>query len=130
MISQDHNKTLALLYGFIGVLALVGFIFVVMRQLDKLHTSEPPPAAQHSTLSAAIKNSAPELSLLLFPLLQLVTSYGLFRRRRWGRIIALIFAAFFVLVVPLGTILAIYTWWFLHSKGARQLYSNTQLDTL
>lgn len=128
MTPQDHNKTLAILYGFIGVLALAGFIFIVMRQIDKLHASEPYPTAQPSTLSATIKNSAPELSLLLLPLLQLVTACGLFMKRRWGRMIALVFSAFFVLVVPLGTGLAIYTWWFLHSKGGKQLYFSTKSD--
>lgn len=122
MTPQDHNKTLALLYGIIGVLALTGLIFVVMRQMNKLHSAEPSQAAQHVNLILAIKNSSPQLSLLMPPLLQLVTAYGLFMKRRWGRIVALVFSAFFVLIVPLGTGLAIYTWWFLHSKGAMQLY--------
>jgi hypothetical protein len=122
MTPQDHNKTLALLYGIIGTLALTGLTFIVMRQIDKSPSSVPSQTAQHIKLLVAIKNSAADLSLLLPPLLQLVTAYGLFMKRRWGRIIALIFSAFFVLLFPLGTGLAIYTWWFLHSKGARQLY--------
>jgi uncharacterized membrane protein (DUF2068 family) len=122
MTPQDHNKTLAMLYGIIGVLALTGLTFIVIRQIDKLPPSDMSQTTQHVALLAAIKNTGPALSLLLPPLLQLVTGYGLFMKRRWGRVIALISSAFFVFVVPLGTGLAIYTWWFLHSKGAVQLY--------
>jgi hypothetical protein len=51
-------------------------------------------------------------------------AYGLFKRRRWARIAALVSSGLFVLLFPLGTALAIYTWSFMHSEGGKLLYSN------
>lgn len=62
------------------------------------------------------------LYALLLPVLQLLTAYGLFTMKRWGRVLALTFCVFYVWVFPLGTLLAAYTWWFLYSDKGRQLY--------
>jgi hypothetical protein len=76
--------------------------------------------------SSDLPSTFPEaLYFLPIPLLQLLTAFGLSRRRRWARIVALIFSVFYVWVFPLGTALAIYTWWFLHSEGGKRLYATT-----
>lgn len=64
------------------------------------------------------------LYLLPLPLLQLLTAYGLFRRRPWGRLLALIFSLLYLFVFPLGTLLAAYTWYFLQTQGGRELYKH------
>jgi hypothetical protein len=51
-----------------------------------------------------------------------VTSYGLFRRRRWARLLALIFCVLYVVIFPLGTALAIYIWVFMHSADGRAYF--------
>lgn len=105
MSPQDHNKTLSILYGLLGVLITAGL-----------------------TIAAALgRNSGKELYFLPIPLLHFLTAYGLHRRRRWARITALILSALYVWIFPLGTLLAIYTWWLLHSEGNKQLYSTTTL---
>lgn len=63
------------------------------------------------------------LYVLPLPLLQLLTAYGVFTIRRWGRTLALIFSVLYVFVFPLGTLLAVYTWWVLYGENGRQLYS-------
>lgn len=65
------------------------------------------------------------LYLLPIPLLQILTAFGLFTRRKWGRIIALVLSAFYVWVFPLGTLLAIYTWYVLYGATGRHLYGIT-----
>jgi len=61
---------------------------------------------------------------LLSAVLLFLIPYGLFKRKRWARISVLILSGVFVWLFPLGTILAAYTWWFMHSEEAKQLYSN------
>lgn len=63
------------------------------------------------------------LYVLPLPALQLLTAYGLFTVRRWGRILSLLFSVLYVWVFPFGTLLAIYTWWFLYGEMGRRLYS-------
>ena len=75
--------------------------------------------------SDAVQRLAWLLYLLPFPLLQILTAFGLFARRKWGRILALVLSAFYVWVFPLGTLLAIYIWYVLYSDTGRQLYGVT-----
>jgi uncharacterized membrane protein (DUF2068 family) len=124
MTPQNHNKILAVIYGVIGVLALTGLLVITMKQITITVpvSSESSQVVQHFDLSSLSKKVGPYLPILLPPMLQLVTAYGLFMKRRWGRVIALVFSALFVLLFPLGTGLAIYTWWFLQSEAGRQIY--------
>ena len=107
MTSQDHNKTLGLVHGLIGLLAFTAVIVAIILEMRKATSSAFPHA----------------LYFLPIPLLQLLVAYALFRRRRWARIIALFLSALYVWVFPLGTALAVYTWWFLHSEGGKRLYA-------
>lgn len=115
MTPQDHNKTLGIVYGFLGGLlalaALVELVRVITldRELERVRSS------------TELKVMIP-VGLLLMAFL-LSTAYGLLRRRPWGRVLALASAVLFVWLVPLGTALAIYSWWFLHSEGGKRLYS-------
>lgn len=64
--------------------------------------------------------------VLPLPLLQLLTSFGLLKTRRWGRVLAFVLAAVYVWVFPLGTLLAVYTYWFLVSEVGKQLYNRAE----
>ena len=115
MMPQDHNKTLGTIYGFLGGLltlaALVELVRVITleRELERIRTS------------TELKVMIP-VGLLLMAFL-LAIAYGLLRRRPWGRVLALLSTVLFIWLFPLGTALAIYSWWFLHSEGGKQLYS-------
>lgn len=113
MTPQDHNKTLGLIHGLIGALALAGIIVATALEIRKGTASNFPSAFPEA------------LYFLPIPLLQLLVSYGLLRRRRWARIIVLLFSVLYIWVFPLGTALAIYTWWFFHSAGGKRLYAMT-----
>lgn len=115
MTAWGHNKTLYFAHGLIGLAAFVGVIFATAVELRGSTYSET-----HSKIPLA-------LYYLPFALLQLLTAYGLFRRTRWARIIALILSVPYLWIFPFGTILTIYTWWFLHSADGKQLYSVTKI---
>ena len=110
MTPRDHSKTIGIAFGLIGLLMLAGLTVVVWQQMQK-----------HVPVGRA--SSVPwELYLLPLPLLHLSTSYGLFRRRRWARLLALIFCVLYVVIFPLGTALAIYIWVFMHSAEGRAYF--------
>lgn len=112
MTPRDHSKTIGIAFGLIGLLMLAGLTVVVWQQLQK-----------HD--SAGRASSVPwELYLLPVPLLHLLTSYGLLRRKRWTRLLTLIFCVLYVVIFPLGTALAIYIWVFMHSAEGRAYFSD------
>lgn len=117
MTPQDHNKTLGIIYGFLGglltVAALVELIRVITleRELERIRSD--------SFLQVII------LIALFLTVFILSTAYGLIKRRSWARITALILSALLIWLFPLGTGLAVYTWWFLHSAGGKLLYKKT-----
>jgi hypothetical protein len=112
MSPSDHNKTLGLIYGLIGILILTGVLFAAAFEARR----RPADATQRLAWM---------LYLLPLPFVQILTAFGIFTRRRWGRILALILSALYVWIFPLGTLLAIYAFWFFHSDGGKQLFDRT-----
>jgi hypothetical protein len=115
MSPQDHNKTLGIIYSFLGGILAVGALVELIRVIT-IEKELAKIQADSSLLTLII------IGVLLTGLL-LSTTYGLFKMRRWARILTLILSGLFVWLFPLGTALAVYTWWFMHSEGSKQLYS-------
>jgi hypothetical protein len=113
MTPQDHNKTILIIYSFFGLVLAGTAIVLFVRDLRQ----------QDWTL--AIYKDALGIAAMVLSIYLLTTVYGMLRRRRWGRILALVTAAFFVWFFPVGTILAVYVWWYMHSEGGKQLYSGS-----
>lgn len=98
------------MHGLVGALILIGLTVTAVLE------------ARRRPSDAAVR-LAWMLYVLPLPLLQLLTAYGVFTIKRWGRTLALIFSVLYVLVFPLGTLVAAYTWWVLYGENGRQLYS-------
>jgi chromate transport protein ChrA len=111
MTSQDHNKTIAIIYSFLG-LVLAGAAIIWLGK----------DVRRHQNWLLAIYKDAPLIAAAIVSTCLLSTVYGMVRKRRWGRVLALVTTAFYVWLFPLGTLLAVYLWWFLHSEGAKTLY--------
>lgn len=109
MSPEDNNKTLSIIYLLISVLILIALTVWIVSEARR-HPSD------------FIQRVGWGFYVLPLPLLKLLTAHGLYNRRRWARIIALIFSVLYIWIFPLGTALAIYTWWFLFSADGKQLY--------
>lgn len=109
MSPQDHNKTLALLYLFLGLfftLPLVASPWIIAKNVRR----------EQIFLAVIIAAVVVMLATLFWS-----TAIGLRRRRPWGRKLALISSGvLFLLCSPI----AVYTWWFMHSEGGKQLYEH------
>ena len=112
MTPRDHNRILGIIHALLGVLVLVGLAVGVISE-----------ARRH--LADELERLRWMLYVLPLPLLQLLTGFGLLRMRRWGRVLAFVLSVVYVWVFPLGTLLAIYTVWFLQSESGRQLYGSS-----
>jgi hypothetical protein len=119
MTPDDHNKTLGILHVIYGalhtVLLVVGFF--AMSGVIYTITHEPGRAAPPFTFFLIVIGVACLLSLL-FMIPALVAGYGLLKRRRWARTAGIVAAILMALNFPLGTALAVYTFWFLNGRGA------------
>lgn len=113
MTVQDHNKTLGLIYCLPGAGLIIALVAVLLRK----HPEDVLPLGMIPVV-------------LLFGVLLLLIPYGVFKKRRWARTCVLILAALFVWLFPLGTILTIYTWWFMHSQEAKQLYGLSSREVI
>ena len=60
--------------------------------------------------------------LVVLSLPGLLTAYGLFKRRNWGRYLTLVLGAMNVFNIPFGTALAVYTFWVLTQDDAIRLF--------
>lgn len=99
-------------HGLVGAFVLTGLVVAAI-----VETRRRP--------SDAAERLAWMLYVLPLPILQLVTAYGVYTIKRWGRTLALMFSVLYVLVFPLGTLLAAYTWWVLYGETGRRLYDQS-----
>ena len=120
MTPSDHNKALTIIFGMLGTLftlPLLASPMILAANIDDF----PSPRRDKQILTAVVIICI----VLGAALLLLSTAYGLHKRKSWARVSALIIAILVVWSFPLGTALGIYTWWFLHSEGGKDLYSRT-----
>jgi hypothetical protein len=113
MSPQDHNKTLVLVHSLIGgffTLPLIASPWIIAKNVDRY----PSPRRDSQVIIAVVAFCV----VLFLASIFLSTAVGLYRRKAWGRKLALV-SSVLLLVWPPA---AVYTWWFIHSEGGKQLY--------
>lgn len=108
MTTEDHNKTLVMLHSAIGAFFTLGLIGAPWIIAKNFRQPEQVP-----TVIVVFG------SVFLMALLFWFTAIAMYRRKPLGRKLALIAA---VVAFPIGGYVGIYTWWFMHSEGAKQMY--------
>ena len=115
MTPHDHNRTLGIIYGFLGGLLTAAALVELVRVFT--NEKELERIKSETLLLALI------IVGLLLTVILLSTAYGLFRRKPWARVSTLVLSGLFIWLFPLGTALAVYSWSFMYSEGAKRLYS-------
>jgi hypothetical protein len=108
MSPRDHNKTLAILHSAIGAFYTLGLVASPWIIAQNFRRQEQIPTA---VLIFGV--------VFLLALLFWSTAIAIRQRKPWGRRLALI-SVFATL--PIFGLVGIYTWWFMHSAGAKQMY--------
>jgi predicted nucleic acid-binding Zn ribbon protein len=119
-----HVNVLAWIYIGCGILTgIVGFVMLfasrVITQFPIPWPPEMPPAIV--PLIGSIVVFAGVVTIAISGGIA-AAGIGLMQYRNWGRILAAIMAAFLVLHFPVGTAIAVYTFWVLFSEEGRNHY--------
>ncbi len=112
MSPQDHNKTLVILHGAIGAFFTLGVLASPWIISQNLRHREKIP------LAVLILGIVFVMASLFW-----ATAIAMYRRKRVGRRLALISA---VVVLPLVWPIGVYSWWFMHSEGAKEMYGHAK----
>ena len=114
MSAEDHNKTLVCIHivvGFFFAFWLLASPWIIAQNFR--HLEQVPQAVAIFTTVAA-------LSALMFS-----TAFAMHRRKKIARTLASCSAALLLIFLwPAG----VYTWWFIHTRGAKKLYSVSDED--
>lgn len=117
MMPQDHSKALGIAYG----LLTLPFVLIILASplIISSNVDEYPSPKRNSQMLITMGVLC---FVLLIILLLLFTAYGLIKGKSSARTTALIISGLTVWFFPLGTALAIYSWWFLHSEDGKHMY--------
>jgi hypothetical protein len=113
---KNHITAVAVLQIVLGALGLLGAAFVFLTVLGGGLLSGDLRAMAITSAVATVGAGF----LVVVSLPGIVGGFGLLRGKPWARVVLLVVAAFEVLHVPLGTALAIYTFWVLLSEEGKR----------
>jgi uncharacterized membrane protein YhaH (DUF805 family) len=117
MTAKDHNKTFVLIYTFFGVYVSVPLLAAPWAIISNIRAFSSP----NSGTQVLIATITAVIIFLCLAVLFFSTAYSLYKKRLRARRLSLISA---MAVFPLCPPITVYTWWFMHSDKARQLYSS------
>jgi hypothetical protein len=124
MTPEQHNK-----YVGIAHLAYAGFycllIFAMLGFMGLMFSTMPPPrdAGEPPSWFFAVVFGfmAVFYSLLITP--SILAGYALLKRKSWAKGISIAAAVLAAMFFPIGTAVAVYTFWFVFSEPGRLLYA-------
>jgi hypothetical protein len=105
--------------GFNLVIGLAVTAFAVAAATLAVSAREQPPGTEVAAGITAASLAVVALAALLWALAHHAAGRGLRARRPWARNLALVLAAFNLLLLPLGTALGLYTLWVLLHEEVR-----------
>ena len=124
MTAEEHNKTLATLhfiYGGMHGLTLLGLLLLVF-----VFMMAAPAPSSIPTFWIAVSVVVFVVLLFTVGLLPLLVGYGLRKRRRWAKPLAICLAVLSLINIPIGTALGIYAFKFFRSEGGIRLYGGRE----
>ena len=124
MTPQEHNKYVGIAnvaYGafHILVMLLMGVVFAAMMGMMTLNggrSNGPPPAFIGIIMVFAVALN------LVMAIPSFVAGYAFLKRKPWAKIAGIIAGVVSALRAPFGTLVSIYTFWFLFSEPGKSLY--------
>jgi hypothetical protein len=125
MTPQEHNKYVGiahLIYAGLHVLIMLvsfvfmGFIFAnIFGQARELGSPSPPALMGVIFVLVAVIN-------ILTTIPSVVAGFALLKRKSWAKIAGIVGGAVAAMSFPVGTAVAVYTFWFLFSEPGKLLY--------
>ena len=124
MTPEEHNKYVGiahLAYGVFHILAMVvvGVVFAVMMGMMSANVGRnngPPPGFFGVIMVLVVAVNV----ILAIP--SFIAGYAFLKRKPWAKVAGMIAAVISALRVPFGTLVSVYTFWFLFSETGKSLY--------
>ena len=122
---NDHITILAALYIAFSALNIISaiIIFTVIAGGGML-SGDPEAIAITATVASAIS-----FVIFIFSVPGLIGGIGLMKRKAWARILVIILGFLNLIILPLGTVLGIYTIWALMKDEAAAAFSRGEKKT-
>jgi hypothetical protein len=101
--------------------AFAGFIAVIFGTMPSSPREQTPPPAFIFIMVTFI--------LVMFcgwVIPSLIAGYGLLKQKRWAKTAAIVAGVFAAAQMPLGTAIAVYTFWFTFGEPGRLLYDQSK----
>lgn len=126
MTPSGHNRTLGLLhllYGVFCIALIIVVTFLISGTIDAMAVSRGPgDAVPVATVAALIVGGVFVSLVLITP--SFIAGFALLKRKQWARRIGIIAGVLAGLTFPFGTLLCVYTLWFLFGEKGKFLYHN------
>jgi len=128
---DTHINIIAAIHLIMGGLGLIGGITVTMLIFLAGGVGGAAAMADASASAGDVMAIFGSLGVIgvvvgamvsLFAIPQLVTGWGLFKRRAWAPMVALILSAIRIFNFPIGTVIAVYTGWAMLSAEGQRAY--------
>jgi hypothetical protein len=136
MGAPEHNKILALSFGAFSLIFAFTFLLLMLLSLGvfvSLGVTSANTSGDNNELGIGILGGA--FAVLFYSVLGIifvmptaVASLKMLRGKRQARIWGIIAALAVVTVLPLGTALAVYAFWFLFSAEGKRFYFSSRDD--
>jgi hypothetical protein len=112
---MDHNRTILILFSLVAIFPTL--LLCTSPWIIANNVSSIPSPRRDDQIMLATTLTAGFIFITLFLWL---TVLGLYRRKLWGRRLALVACLPLLFYCPP---IAVYTWWFFHSENAKRLYT-------
>jgi hypothetical protein len=119
MTTEEHNKTLGichLAYGGLSALMMFAILFFFGAIMFAVPEGGPPAALLMLILTFIM------LWSLIFTLPSFIAGYAILKHKPWARMASIVAAVVETMSFPLGTAVAIYSFWFMFSDAGKSLY--------
>jgi hypothetical protein len=119
MTPEDHNKALGichLAYGGLSALMVLGVLLFFGAIMFALPGGEAPVGIFMLVLTFIL------LWSFILTLPSFIAGYAILKRKSWAKTASIIAAVLETMSFPLGTAVAIYSFWFMFSDAGRVMY--------
>jgi hypothetical protein len=124
MTPEEHNKALGichLAYGGLSALMTVVMLIFGGGFLMLLPDGGPPVGLMMLMLTFFMVVS------FILTLPSFIAGYGLLKRKSWARTASIVAAVLEMMSVPIGTAVAVYSFWFMFSDVGKAMYDKNSV---
>ncbi|HJR07292.1 MAG TPA: hypothetical protein VJ842_08550 [Pyrinomonadaceae bacterium] len=129
MTPEEHNKTLGICHLAYGgfytliMLAMFGFMWAVFSAIP---TRPGAPDENFPLVILPFFFLFMFVYSLIFTLPSFIAGYAMLKRKEWARTASIVASVMETMSVPIGTAVAVYSFWFMFSDAGKAFYEKNK----